>query len=162
MEILLVNEYLNELKNEWHIYPEVWGKSIISGKTKRIDAVIISKANPNIKFGIEFKRLDLSSFTNFTSWFKQALTYTQCEWGTIGRIPILIAPKIDYRGNKEINFMMSRLLGEFGMGEISKEFYQFYNKNVYKILLKDTTIWSSESGFNKNAIKMDFQKYLDL
>lgn len=162
MESILVDEYLNEFKNEWHIYREVWGKSKISGKSKRIDAIIISKEHPNIKFGIEFKRIDLGSFTNFTAWFKQALVYSQCTWGTMGSIPILIAPQINYDKNKEIKFVFSRLLGEFGIGEISKDYYNCYQKNIFKVLLKDTTIWSNNGGFNKVALKQDFTKCLEL
>lgn len=161
MEIDLVNEYLSVFENEWKIYREVNGFSKISGKAKRIDAVIVSKKYPQLRFGIEFKRLDLGAFNNFTAWFKQALVYTQCEWGVSQiKLPILIAPSINY--NKESKFLFSRLIGEFGIGEISKTYYDKYKKDIYKIVHKEVTIWSSHTGFNEIALKQDFNQYLEL
>jgi hypothetical protein len=162
MEKDLVNEYLSIFENEWNIYKEVKGFSKISGKPKRIDAVIISKKYPMLRFGIEFKRLDLGAFNNFTAWFKQSLVYTQCEWGNSKiKLPILIAPSINY-GSKENQFLFTRLIGEFGIGEISKTFYKKYNKDIYKIIHKEVTIWSSHTGFNEIALKQDFNQYLEL
>ncbi len=161
MEKILVDEYLSVFENDFNIYREVNGFSKISGKKKRIDAVIISKQYPNIRFGIEFKRLDLGAFNNFTSWFKQALVYTQCVWGNTNiRLPILIAPAINYV-NKESSFVLCRLIGEFGIGEITKTYYGKYKKDVYKIKHKDVKIWSSHDGFNEIAIKQDFIQNLE-
>lgn len=161
MEKEIVKEYLDLLLNDFNIYIEVTGKSKISGKQKRIDAVIIAKEYPNLKFGIEFKRLDLGAFNNFTSWLKQSIIYSQCEFDVFGKLPILYAPSINY-GNKEQQFMFSRIAGEFGLGEISKEYYKVYNKNIYKIKIKDTVLWSSHSGFNKAYLKTDFKSHLEL
>lgn len=161
MEQVIVTEYLNVLKNDWVIYKEVHGRSRISGKQKRIDAVIVSKQHPDIRFGIEFKRLDLGAFNNFTAWFKQVLVYSQCEWGESGvRLPILIAPSINY-GTKENQFLFTRLLGEFGVGEITKTYYSVYNKNIYKILHKEVKVWSSHDGFNEIAKKQNFIQNLE-
>jgi hypothetical protein len=161
MEKELVTEYLDIFKNEWDVYTEVTGKSMISGKNKRIDAVICSKEFPEIKFGIEFKRLDLGAFNNFTAWFKQAVVYTQCSWDGFGKLPVLIAPSINYGSGSE-SFVLSRLIGEFGIGEITKTYYGVYSKNVYKITHKQVKIWSNHDGFNKIAIKQNFKQYLEL
>lgn len=159
MEKELVEEYTNVLSEEWHVYPEIWGVSKISGKSKRIDAVIIHKQQPHMKFGIEFKRVDLGAFNNFTAWFKQTVTYTQCEFGSMGKIPILIAPSINY---KDSGFEWRRLLGEFGIGEIEKFYHKSESRWVYKIKHKDTTVWTNNGvGFNPIALKQNFQQYLE-
>ena len=142
MEKELVIEYLNVFRHEWNVYEEICGKSLISGNRKRIDAIIISKTHPHIKFGIEFKRLDLNSFNKFTHWFKQSIIYTQshCEsWAGA----------------------MKRIIGEFGIGEIEKLIYH-NGLLVYSIRFKETRLWSNAHGYNANTIKMDFNKYLEL
>lgn len=164
MEAILVEEYKKVLSHDFYWYPEIWGKSTISGKTKRVDAVIISKTNPNLKFGIEFKRVDLGSFNNFTAWFKQSLIYTQCEFGTMGKIPILIAPAFNYGENK---FDYERFLGEFGIGQIDKFHYKASNEWVYKIQIKGNSIYTSPYNgqpgtFSKVYSKTDFTSRLEL
>jgi hypothetical protein len=164
LESHLVEEYLHNLSEEWLITREVWGVSKISGERKRIDAVIKSKTYSHMVFGVEFKRLDLGSFGNFVRWFKQALIYTQCEWQgkhTKQKLYILIAPVPNYCGD-EYNEALLRIVGEFGIGDISKEYYAFEQKYVYKIRHKETTIWSSINGYNQSTIKTDFSKYLIL
>ncbi len=161
MEKEVVNDFLNALQNDFVIYTEITGQSAISGKQKRIDAVIVSKEYPNFKFGIEFKRLDLGAFNNYTAWLKQSLVYTQCHFNLFGKLPILMAPSINY-GNKENQFFLSRIFGEFGIGEISKEYYKVFDEHVYKIKMKDTVLWSSRSGYNKAYLKSDFTVKLDL
>lgn len=166
MEQATVNEYLSVLEKDFYIHREVPGKSKISGAFKRVDAVIISKTHSNFKFGIEFKRVDLKSYNDFTSWFKQALIYTQCEWGTVGKLPIVIAPCMNYQDNKEAKFLFERMLGEFGIGEIDK----FYNKNesrwVYNIKISGNRVYSVAAGdagtYNQVYLKTDFTKRLEL
>ena len=160
MEKELIIEYLDAFRSEWNIYQEISGKSLISGNRKRIDAIIISKTHPHIKFGIEFKRLDLSNFNKFTHWFKQSIIYTQSNWDSYGKLPILIAPSINYN-NESWSDAMKRLIGEFGIGEIEKLIYH-NGLFVYSIRFKETRIWSNAYGFNHNAVKMDFKKYLEL
>jgi len=166
MESLVVNEYLKALSADWLIFPETWGISNISGHKKRIDAVIISKQDKNIKFGIEFKRIDIGAFNNFTAWFRQSLVYTQCNFGTIGKIPILIAPSINYEDNLSLKFFCDRIIGEFGIGQIER----FYNKEqfcwIYKIKISGNTFYTTKAGetgyFNKSYTKMDFNSRLEL
>lgn len=165
LEEHLVDEYLTALSSEWLISREVEGTSVINGKLRRIDAVIKSKTHPHMVFGIEFKRPDLGSFAKFTHWFKQAIIYTQCLWhsrtGEKRKLPILIAPKPEY-GQMEHTFVFTRLLGEFGIGDICKEWEDYHKKFRYTIRIKETRIWCNCYGYNEASIKQDFNKYLEL
>lgn len=165
VEEILVNEYLSALENEWLISREVWGVSVISGNSKRIDAVIKSKTHPHMVFGIEFKREDLGSLNKFTHWFKQAIIYTQCLWksrsGKEYKMPILIAPTPNY-GTKEHTLIFTRLVGEFGIGDIQKEWNDYKKEFTYRIRIKETRIWCNHFGYNLAAIKQNFHKLLEI
>jgi len=165
IEEILVKEYLSALENEWNIVREVKGHSTISGKQKRIDAIIMSKTYPHMIFGIEFKREDLGSFNKFTHWFKQAITYTQCLWYGKNekkyRLPILIAPTPSY-GNIEMTTIFTRLVGEFGVGDINRFWNGHFKKMVYQIRIKEVRIWCNIHGYNKSTINWDFNQLLNL
>lgn len=160
MEIDVVNEYLSVLSNNWIIQREVEGYSF-TNKLRRIDAVIVSKEQPHIKFGIEFKRVDLGSMTNFTAWIKQAIIYSQCTWNGYGKLPILIAPSFNY-GVESETMLAKRILGEFGIGEIHKYYNAHFKKSIYQINHKTVRLWCTQYGFNKITLKMNFQQYLEL
>jgi hypothetical protein len=159
----LVNEYLSEFEKDWLIRREVTGINILNGKGRRIDAVIRSKEHENLTFGIEFKREDLSNFIHFSKWMRQSIIYTQCIWDlkVKTKLCILICPDFHY-GNEQTAFVTKRLLGEFGIGFITKKYIDYHKKNEYCIMYKDTKVWSSIYGYNLNAKKWAFDKYLEL
>lgn len=167
MEKELVDEYLTAISDKWNIYREVWGINKWSKNKKRIDAIIVCKEFPTQRFGIEFKREKVDSFHYFTRWFKQAVIYSQTEWDGFGKLVILMAPGIQYHSyNKDDQMMLSRIVGEFGIGEFKKEIYNDwqgnYKKTVYKLVFKQDRVWCSEYGWNNKSLKQNFNQYLEL
>jgi len=171
----VIQDYIQRLSPHWHIHQEVEGNSIISGARKRIDMVIVSKEVPPkrvqpIAFGVEFKADQMESMNNYTGWLRQAIGYTQCEWGQRkARLPILVAPFIDrqYCGDigKTHSDILSRLAGQFGIGELGLvEYPMDYGKGDWQMVIKvsDTRFWSSHDGWNLSMIGMNFSKRYEL
>jgi hypothetical protein len=167
----VVAEYARRLEPGFHVHHEVEGKSIISGINKRIDMVIVSRDVPpkrtqKIAFGIEFKADQMESMNDYTSWLRQAIGYTQCVWGPNSvRLPILVAPFINREYcdqiGQEQSFIMSRLAGQFGIGELGVIKYKAdYGKGDSEIRIKisDTRLWSDVDGWNQSLVGMNFQK----
>ena len=138
---------------------------------KRIDMVIVSKEIPigmikPMAFGVEFKADQMESMGDYTAWLKQAIGYTQCEWGVHKqRLPILVAPFIDrsYCDNegKVQSEILSRLAGQFGIGELGIIKYDRdygYGLESIKIKMCGSSMWCSISGWNASLVKMDFKK----
>jgi hypothetical protein len=153
------------------IYEEVEGSSIISGVNKRIDMVLESREIPKglirpMFFGVEFKADQMESMNDYTSWLRQAIGYTQCVWGRKKmRLPILVAPFIDrdYCGieGETQSFILSRIAGQFGIGELGKEVHYLgtpIEMTMMKIKFSGTSMWNTESGWNTSLVKMDFKK----
>lgn len=167
----VVKDYATRLSTWFKIYHEVEGRSIISGKLKRIDMVIVSRDIPlgllkPMAFGVEFKADQMESMNDYTSWLRQAVGYTQCKWGVSNvQLPILVAPFIDrdYCGQegKTQSAVLSRIAGQFGIGELGLITYpkdNGYGLWQMKIKIGDTRLWSSCDGWNNSLVKMDFKK----
>ena len=112
-------------------------------------------------FGVEFKADQMESMNDYTSWLRQAIGYTQCQWGVKKqRLPILVAPFImrNYCGDVgEIqSAILSRIAGQFGIGELGHVDYN--GGSFMKIKVSDTTMWTSDGGWNNSLVKMDFKK----
>lgn len=171
----VIVDYMQRLSQHWHIHQEVEGRSIISGVRKRIDMVIVSKDIPPkrvqpMAFGVEFKSDQMESMNNYTAWLRQAIGYTQCEWGLRkARLPILVAPFInrEYCGDigKTHSGILSRLAGQFGIGELGLvEYAMDYGKGDWQMVIKmcDTRFWSGHDGWNQSMIGMNFSKRYEL
>lgn len=72
------------------IHYEVWSTC----RTKRIDAVLVSKQDETFKIGIEYKQNNRKQGADIGSWVLQAIAYTLLDWGRYGRLPIFVAPAI--------------------------------------------------------------------
>jgi hypothetical protein len=156
-EYKLVSEILGAIRDKWDIYEEVEG-TCFNGRRKRIDAIIKSKET-GIAFGVEFKRKDLDGFSNFSSWLKQSIGYSLTDFPGFGRIPILVCPGMEYP-NKDINFVLKRVAGDFALGELVK-ITNKYNGDYYRILFKDYVYWDSRNGFSETSKKMKFDNKLN-
>ena len=167
----LVDYYSSALLPYWKIWHEVDGNSIISGARKRIDMIIESREIPDkrvhpIRFGVEFKTEQMESMNNYTSWLRQAIGYTQCEWGMKKvRLPILVAPFItrDYCGDvgKMQCDILSRIAGQFGIGELGLQMVlgdDYVKREQMVIKMSDTRFWCEQYGFNSSMVAMDFSK----
>lgn len=167
----VIEDYISKLDPYFKMYREVDGRSLISGKLKRIDLIMVSRDIPigQIKpmaFGVEFKADQMESMNDYTSWLRQAIGYTQCKWGNSAvQLPILVAPFInrEYCGEvgKIQSGILSRIAGQFGIGELGLVKYdRDYGYGMYemKIKMADTRLWSSSVGWNSSLVKMDFKK----
>lgn len=167
----LVKEYTAKLLPWWDVYHEIEGRSIISGKLKRIDMIIVSKQIPDgltkpMVFGVECKRPTLESLNDYTKWLRQSIGYTQCKWGKkCVQLPILVAPSLDrdYCGQEGVNqsFMFKHVAGTFGIGEIVlKNYERDYGNGTecISIEMSGTKVWSNFYGFNKAMAKVDYSK----
>lgn len=171
----LVDYYTNELMPYFRIWHEVDGRSIISGARKRIDMIIESREIPpkrvqSIRFGIEFKTQQMESMNNYTAWLRQAIGYTQCEWGIKkARLPILVAPFINRDYCEDLGRMqcdiLTRLAGQFGIGELGMELRRHDDGGTIPrmvIRMCDTRFWSSDEGWNASMAGMNFSKRYEL
>lgn len=126
----------SEIKNEFHIYREVWGTHF-SGKRLRIDSVLVPKdktdwKNKNISLGVEFKdhkRIE-GDMTNFTKFIAQSVDYANTKWDNFGYIPVFIQSDFSvYGDSKEFNFVFPRILSALGVGQLVK--HNFYGWTFY-------------------------------
>lgn len=164
-----VEVLINAIGHSWDVWREVKGMSQLSGKNKRIDLIIRSKEFVNgrqLMFGVECKKPVLTSFNDYSRWFKQSLVYTQCLWGNTGiSVPILVFPKPEPHDNRDFTLAFEHIMGAFGIGVIEcVEYKKDYGQGRmnWQIKMSNTPIWSTFYGFNKAMAKMDFQKAIEL
>ena len=164
-----VDILIEGIGQHWDVWREVQGMSQLSGKNKRIDLIIRSKEffeGKKLMFGVECKRPTLTSFNDYSRWFKQSVVYTQCLWGNTGiSVPILVYPRPEPHGNEDFTYAFERIMGAFGIGvidcvEYKKDFGQ--GKKNWQIKMSDTPIWSTFYGFNKAMAKMNFEAAIEL
>lgn len=112
---------------QWfHVRKQVTGTHW-SGKRLRIDAVL-RPLDPgpwfdsNPVFGIEFKKTGYRSLNHYMRWIAQAVDYTETEWDGYGRMSVFTCPTITedclYLKNEANAFFVTRLLGQFRIGEL--------------------------------------------
>lgn len=81
---------LSRLGEYFEIAEEVSGRHLASGKRQQLDAVLTMKDNPQISFGIEFKRL--LTARQPVNVLSQVSAYVNTEWNTFGRLPVFLCP----------------------------------------------------------------------
>lgn len=87
---------VNRLSSYFFVQEERWSKC----NKFRIDYVLQDRINPDVFFGIEFKKADYKRGENIGSHILQSIRYSLSEfettYGNHERIPILLCPPISY------------------------------------------------------------------
>lgn len=116
---------LERLRPHFQIFEEIQGTHF-AGKKLRIDAIIkpiniTEWKNPNISFGIEFKRPSIEyDIRGVTGLIRQAYDYQHTDFHGFGKLPILICPlKLHPCLGEGSATFVRHLLGKFGIGEVS-------------------------------------------
>jgi len=155
-----INQLVSKrLIKSFHIEYEANGISQIDHKTRRIDAIItpINKqewANPNIRFGIEFKGFGVSEIQVYEQ-MKQCIDYSYCKFNG-EYLPILICPPIEQITKRydliSYTFMM-KFLNAFNIGEIKTA-----HSGALEIVFSSThKIWNEFEGV-KEGNRWKFEK----
>ena len=107
--------------------------SIDKGNKKRIDIVCVhgSDSKGEFPFGIEVKPRGVKKGREIGIWFKQAHRYTKYQFGSHGKLIVLVAPSISVNYFQEgegiskhpddhPHHNVSTFLGQFGIGEMKR------------------------------------------
>jgi len=141
------------LKKYFHVYREI--KS--NDKTSIIDIILVHKSNDQYKFGIEVKLDAKKRGKDLAEWLKQAVRYTQKEFGQFGKVIVCTYPQISEKVLKEGNLMhqhdvykdsdlacqnnINTFLGQFKIGELQK-YYSRENKWRLRIVYNSKCLWN--------------------
>jgi hypothetical protein len=157
---------LVRLSKHFYISLEVEGLHF-SGKKLRIDALIKPKdnsgwKNPNIIFGLEFKKPEVKHNNQVTNSIKQVIDYAHTQWGVFdknqkfvnryGYLPILLCP-----GFRKDDNSINSLLSSYSIGELRP--YYSYSDELFIIYHQTHKIWRENRGVCEGktwSLKPDF------
>lgn len=157
-----VNELIEELKDDFHIYRPVHGKHF-SGKTLEIDAIAVPKdlsewKAENVALGIEAKdKMQLSGAKGFTKWIAQCVDYANTKWERFGYIYIFAYPSLikgvtnNLKLTKDsgVPWLLPRVLAQLGVGELRHD----DNRGLAFILNQRHCIWSKKQGIKEGKFR---------
>ena len=95
-------------------------------------------------FGVEFKNpCDEEGTRAYTKWAAQAVDCTHTAWDGFGRLLIATCPPVTdgVLGGVDAQWLLIRLLGQLGVGELGINPYQGWTLRV-----SGTRVWSQRNG----------------
>jgi hypothetical protein len=145
---------IEQLSKDFVVHDEVSGVHCLGGRYA-IDLVIQPRnktgwKNPSVAMGIELKKINPDSKTDYTHWVKQCIDYSLTNWDGFGHIPVFMGPgAFDYyNANRDIR----SLLSSYRIGFVD-------SVHGFQLVLAEKRVWCQYHGVQDMGKRSNMRPY---